>query len=853
MKVRRVKRDFMNKQLFYNVFLLLACAVMLGGCAGSKAFKAGQDLYLQGRYDEAVAEYSKALSHRPESRDYRLNWIKSKGKAAWVHLDKGRALFEKEKYSEALNEFRLAQALDPSLEVVSQEVEKTERLVQALALIADAEELYKSRRLSQAKNLLNQALEISPGNPKALSLLEEVRQHRVTMIDGFELDVASDKPITLVFRDTKLREVFTILTQLSGVNFIFDEDLRDKNISIMLEKGTFSQALELLLKMNDLEKKVLNSKTIILFANTKDKVKQYEDQVIQTFYLSNIDAKKAVNLLRTMLQLRKIYVHEELNALVVRDKPQVIKLAQQIIEAADRADSEVVFDLELVEVTHTKDMDIGPKLSNYSTSVGWANNGAAAILSDVLASGSQIGATTTGSTPTTLGSTLVQSLNDLQTFYTLPTVTYDFKKAQTDAEILANPRIRVKNKEKAKVHIGSREPVISVTINGDQTSENIQYVDVGVKLDVEPSIQLDNTVVTKLNLEVSSSTRLAELSSGTVPLLINTTNATTALILKDGEQTVIGGLLRDESSEENTSFPFLGDIPFFGKLFSSIANKSTKREILLSITPHIVRKLEMPLPDVASIWSGGEDDLKAGPNFGSFAFFEPEMEEAPVEAAPALRPGPGVTGVVKGPGSQPSAVGLPVAAVPVLPAPGPADIDSASPSPTVLAVPVPSAAPRAQSQPEAVRQVTIPSSPVSPPGEGGRLYFSGPSLVNVGDEFSLEVMVDEVSGLYSAPMFVSFDPDLLEFVRAEESAFLKQGDQATVFTASTDQIKGQMIVGHKQSLGGGGATGSGSLFRLVFRAEKAGKGNLQFERVNFRNPAGRRIRPESAGFDIEVR
>ncbi len=142
------------------------------------------------------------------------------------------------------------------------------------------------------------------------------------MLDGFELDVASDKPITLKFRDADIRDVFNILSKLSGINFIFDEDIRSaEESSVTLEKATFAQALELLLRMNNLEKKVLNAKTILIYPQTKEKEKKFEDQVIQTFYLSNIDAKKAVNLLRTMLQLRKIYVHEELNALVIRDTP----------------------------------------------------------------------------------------------------------------------------------------------------------------------------------------------------------------------------------------------------------------------------------------------------------------------------------------------------------------------------------------------------------------------------------------------------------------------------------------------------------------------------------------------------
>ncbi|MEJ2201500.1 MAG: secretin and TonB N-terminal domain-containing protein, partial [Desulfuromonadaceae bacterium] len=446
-------------------------------------------------------------------------------------------------------------------------------LLQVERLVSEAGEFFRLRRLHNAKNNLHRALEIDPGNAAALALLAQVQQSGNVLMDGFELDIISEQPITLTFKAAKTKEVFNVLSKLSGIHFIFDEELKEENISLSLENATFAQALELLLRMNDLGKKVLNSKTIIIYSNSKEKSKQYDDHLIQTFYLSNIEAKKAVNLLRTMLQLRKIYVHEELNALVLRDRPEVIKLAQQILEAADRSDSEVILDLELVEVTHNGELKVGPNLSTYSVSLGMGAAGAETLVADALSAGGE----TSG---------LIKSLNHLQTFYTLPTATFEARKKLTDSETLANPSIRVKNREKAKVHIGSREPVITVTINGDQTSENIQYVDVGVKLDVEPSIQLDNTVVTKLNLEVSNATRLTALTSGTTPLQISTTNASTTLILKDGEQTIIGGLLRDDESKNRSTMPLLGDIPLLGQLFSGHNNSHNKREILLSITPH---------------------------------------------------------------------------------------------------------------------------------------------------------------------------------------------------------------------------------------------------------------------------
>jgi general secretion pathway protein D len=880
----------------HSGFRLLALLLLLtlAGCGGTRAFKAGEDLHRQGRYEEAVAKFAEAVDSSPESREYRLNLLKAKTRAAQERLAEGRRLAGFGQYEGALYELRQARALDPTLAVAGQELERVEALAGAEKLLAEAEAFYRGRRYGNAKVVLTRLLEISPGHLRALELQERVHKSSGPVMDGFELDVDSDTTITLTFKSAKTKEVFGILSKLSGINFIFDEEMKDQTVSLSFEKATFAQALELLLRMNGLGKKVLNSKTIIIYSNSKEKAKQYEDHIIQTFYLSHIDAKKAVNMLRTMLQLRKIYVHEELNALVIRDTPQVIKLAQQVIEAADRGDAEVVLDLELVEVTHNNELKIGPTLSTNSVSVGFSAPGSGRIVADTL---------TSGSTTVTIGNdegnaiaggvnNLIQSLNGLQTFYTLPTATFDVLRKLTDSEILANPSIRVKNKEKAKVHIGSREPVITVTINGDQTSENIQYVDVGVKLDVEPLIQLDNTVVTKLNLEVSNATRLAALKSGTTPLVISTTNATTSLVLKDGEQTVIGGLLRDDNSKSKTTIPFLGDIPLLGRLFTGHNNNKTKREILLSITPHIVKKLDMPEAAVASIWSGGEDELRAGANFGSFAYFKPEMEEPLPVAAPALTTAPprgipegfvevpvsedyaevvdgevmagtevpvGGTGPLPGVAAPPTESPMPsveIAAPQAATPPTPTDSVPA-PAPVFAAPEVPVSAPPPVSSPETVvapaPAITTDIPELPKLGDRARVYLTGPAEVGVGQEVVLEAMVGEIKGLYSAPLFVRFDSRTLSFVRAEEGDFLKAGGQSTLFTSSVNQEKGELIVGYKQGLGGAGATGGGQLFRLVFKGRAAGSAQVGFDRINFRDPAGNRLVVLPLAQTLEVR
>jgi len=834
----------MKKLLIWTLLLSLV------GCAnGSSSFKKGEKFLAAGDFDSAVMAYAEAADKKPSKAEYKVRLLKARHRAAIFHEKNADELLGNQSYEAALNEYRLASGLDGSIETNFDKARKTEVYIEVSKQVAEARTLIRDRHFKQASQLINETLAQMSDYPPALALRKDLDRRASTMIDGIELEVSSDEPITLNFKSANLPDVFDILTQLSGIRFILDDAIRTQTTTLYLEAATFSQAFELLLRMNKLDKKILNSKTIILFPNSKDKQKQFADQIIQTFYLSNIDAKKAVNLLRTMLQVRKIYVHEELNAIVLRDTPEVIRLAQKIIEANDRATSEVVFDLELVEVSHTKGLDIGPKLSNYSTTGGFGEE------STTTTAG---GTTTTTALNAIAGTKIVSSLNNLKFLYTLPSATFDLKKQTGDAEILASPKIRVKNNGKAKVHIGSREPVVTVTINAAQTSENVQYVDVGVKLDIEPVIQLDNTVVTKLGLEVSNVSDRATTTNGTAVLTISTTNANTELILKDGVQTIIGGLLRNDDSKSKTGIPILSDIPLLGSLFSSYSKSNTKREILLSITPHIVRSIKLPKGNSASIWSGGEDDLRVGRNFGSFADEYAEGQgKTPNNVVPALNTIPSV--------SQPqSSVDIPAQVDP--------DLNSEV-APQVL--PSSDMPPATQSgsgmilEP-AVVPVQPPEAKIADPGsqvpevilEGlqtpemvtrSTIFLKGDRLVRVGSDFTLTLSVQDVKNLFSAPLYIRYDPKLVEFMSASEGSFLKQGGQQTIFTSTQMSESGRVIVGLKQGAGGAGASGGGVLALLEFKAKAVGKLSIAPERINFRNPAGERLPIDSRGLVVEVK
>ena len=812
----------------------LLVILLLAGCAtGRGEYKSGEKALAEGNYGEAVGSFMAALEKDADNHQYRLKLQHAKSMATQAHLHLGDKYFEQSDYQRARLEYQQSVLMDGSNFASASALQRAEDYLKAQKLTADAEDLLKARRHQQAKASVAKALDMVNDYLPALKLQKQLEDTAYTIIDGVELEVTSEKPITLNFTNAKLPDVFEILTSLSGINFILDEDVRGNNTTLFLEKATFAQALELLLQMNKLDKKVLNRKTIILFPKTRDKQKQFEDQLIQTFYLSNIDAKKAVNLLRTMLQVRKIYVHEELNAIVIRDTASVIKLASKILEANDRSNSEVVFDLELIEVSHSDGFKFGPKLGAYEIQLG-------------IESDTPLTEVNQPEITNNIGPVVVKNFDNFNVLYGLPAASFDFLKEKGDGEVLASPKIRVKNKEKAKVHIGTREPVITVTINGDQTSENVQYVDVGVKLDVEPLIQLDNTVVTKLGLEVSNVSGRTTTDNGTAVLTISTTNANTALTLKDGERTVIGGLLRDSNTKSKTTIPILGDIPLLGMLFTSYQNTKTKSEILLSITPHIVKSVDLPDNELSSIWSGGEDDLKYGRNFGSFAAdyltgqkalepeidFQAETEEAiepPVEAPPQAQP-------------QEAEPTIPLEP-PVTPPVEPVEGEVETPAQSGLQVSPPT-------DPIVEEKLPIAGQPVNL--QQATVYVLGSELVKVGEHFTLVFSAIEMNELFSAPLYVQYDENLFEFVSATEGALLKQGGSQTIFTHTALAGSGRIIVGLKQGAGGKGASGGGELFSMVFKAKQAGKGTIEPTRTNFRNPRGVRLKVETVGLEIQA-
>ena len=848
------------------MILFFSLLPMLAGCAGGlTTFNQAQKLERQGKLDEAVLKYAEISAAHPDVSEYRVRFLKTSEQAARVHFKKGEEYLAAQKYDDALREYQTAFTLDPSFERASQMIDQATKLRNSSGFLKEGEEFEKNRKMREALTAYKKALEFDPGNSEAKEAVERLIKSRKSKLDGYELNLKSTKPITLKFRDAKIKEVFNILSQLSGINFVFDEGMKDQNITVFLENATFQQALEILTGMNKLGKKVLNESTIIVFPKTPEKNKQYEELMVQTFQLNKLDAKKAVNLVRTMLPAKKIYVNEDMNALVIRDTPEAIEVVRKILEANDIPDAELVLDVEVMEITKSNADNLGLVLSKYAVSGQLYKNGFP--LSDTL------GGTTvpTGVTAPTV-SNLVQAFSwgSYAGFMTVPSATYNFAKTLANGQTLANPRIRVKNREKSKFNVGTRVPITSTSSpTGGGTMVNVQYIDVGVKVNAEPTIQLNDDINIKLSLEVSSvisKQTVGGADSATTVVTIGTRNLDTVLSLKDGETSIIGGLIQDNKSDSKQTFSILGDIPILGPLLTGTNKTNDKTELILAITPHIVRAITAPDADVASFWSGKEDEPSVANPYASFVQ-EPEIP-SPQPAAPASPTPQGRPAAPAPPAGfvNPAMPAPPAGAVnPAMPASPGGSVNPAMPAPpagsvnpAVLAPPAGTAPP---AMPAAPGGSTNPGLPVPPAGSTAigvpavavapqsasapnapakvSLNINAPSAVALNDQFSIDIVASNLVNLSNAPFVISYDPVFLDYVGAREGLFLKSDGKPTSFQATGVKDSGQIAVDLSRADNSVGVKGSGTLASLTFKAKRKGTANLGLLKASFTDPEGK--------------
>jgi len=614
---------------------------VLAACGTTGPLQEAREHYQQGRTEEAIALLEQARKEQPDNNAIRAEYIRMRdvlvsqslvqADAARVggQLDAAQALYER------------ARKYDPQSARAAAGLQLVEADRRHRETIAAAAELFKAGRLREAQDTLRPVLTENPNQRDARRLQRQIDERLAPpVMVSAQLKPPQPKPVSLELRDVTVRNVFEVLQRTSGVSFVFDRDVRsDQRTTIALRSATFDEALRLILVTNQLEHKVINETTVLVYPNTPPKLREYQELVVKGFYLANADVKQTANMIRTLVKTRDLFIDEKIGLLVIKDTPSAIRLAERLIAAQDLAESEVMLDVEVLEVASNRLRQLGVRFPD-TLAVGLRGAGG-------------LGTMTLAEWRNRTDEMVVLSFSN-------PLFLFSLKQQDGITNVLANPRIRVKNKEKARIHIGDRVPVITTTAaaTGGFVSESVSYLDIGLKLEVEPLISLEDEVGIKVGLEVSNIVReIKGASSNTLTYQVGTRNAATNLRLRDGETQVLAGLISDDDRRTTDRVPGVGELPVVGRLFSNTSDNKTRTEIVLLITPRLMRTLARP--DASSIeFAAGTEASTGAPRLG---IAEPVSVSPPPPAPQAQPP-------VPTPAGPPDASGLP--SIP-LPQPGP--------------------------------------------------------------------------------------------------------------------------------------------------------------------------------------
>ena len=554
--------------------LLAVLALAFVGCATSAAFRAGERAERRQDFDRAVLEYSKALQEHPDNLDYRKSLGRAKLRASEEHALGGRRLLGRGLYKEALDEFKLALDLNPTSSTLPRDIAMAEA----------------ARRT----------------NTPAPTVEQIKDRARERSLPGLVLGPGAQEPLGLSFRNASLRETYQALGKTAGVNFVFDPEFHDQPITIDLTNVPFEQALNALGSVGHTFHRVLDSHVVMVVPDTANKRREYEQQVVKTFFLSNADLKETIDLLRIVLGARRVAPLPGSNALTINDTPDKVAAAERIVGIVDKQRAEVMVEVEILEVNRTKLKEYGIELTSAPGGSGivGAIFPAETITEAVKdAAGNPVFDRTR---PITIKDNPYKASNLLVT--ALPGVIYRLLQSDTSSRLLANPQLRTVEGQTAQARFGDQVPVPVTTFSpiatggvAQQPVTSFEYKNVGVNIDITPRVHQDGEVTLNLKLEISQVGPLFQ----NLPTF-NSRTVTSVIRLKDGETNILAGLINDSERHSLTGIPGLASLPIVGRLFARNHDEAAQTDIVMTLTPHVLRRTELTEEDLRSFSVGGE-------------------------------------------------------------------------------------------------------------------------------------------------------------------------------------------------------------------------------------------------------
>jgi general secretion pathway protein D len=553
-----------------SVVLLLLLG-LLPACATYKHTRQASQAAALENWDAAVYHYMEALAVDPVNPRLRMELQRARMRAGEQHFRQGLRFRDANDLQRAEQELALAVQLDPTHQYAEVELAKVRK---ELAILAE------------------------PGGQTKLEAMKKAASEM--KVKPPILDPKSKEPMSLSFPNpTNVKDIYHALGQAFGINVLFDPRLKDNKITIDLRDVTATQALEMVMQAAGHFYKVLDQRSVIVVEDTPQNRRDYEDLVVKTFFLSNADVKDVNNSIRALIDARRLSVNEQLNSLVIRDTADKVAIAERLIAANDKSRAEVLVDVELIQVDASKLRDIGMSLSSYTFPV-------------TMDPSAITGSADVSRIPLPNLKDITRSMWGM----VVPNVTISLVKSAGEAETLAQPQLRITEGEKGNLVIGDRVPIPTTTFNTSQTvGGNVvpitafQYQDVGIKIDVEPRVHHNNEVTLKLQVEVSELGENVQVAEGQFQPKIGTRTISSTIRLKDGETSLLAGLFKLNRSESQAGIPWLSDIPGIGGLFRTNRSEIKKSDLILTLTPHIVRNPDITEEDLAPLWVGTENRI----------------------------------------------------------------------------------------------------------------------------------------------------------------------------------------------------------------------------------------------------